>query len=101
MTETTQATEIKVDRYIAVTPGNGISGWYGVGYTVEEAKANLKRVGGNLNKVAIFRLPEGVHSAYVSGFGQIHWTWVSDEFRDSWDGGDLEVVHRRGVKSEQ
>lgn len=98
MTETKP--EIRIDRYIAITP-DGYSGYYGCGYTIEEAKANLKKFGGNLNRVAVYRLPEGVHNAFVSHFGEIMWTWVSEEFRDSHDGKPLEVVYRRGVKLEE
>ena len=93
-------TEITVDRFIAISPSTSFGGWYGAGGTVEEAKATLKAAGGTLNRVVVYRLPEGVHGAHADPFGGVRWQWVSDEFRTLWrDSGQdqLEVAHRRGL----
>ena len=79
------------DQYIAVSPG-----YWGRGATIEEAKATLKKFGGNLNKVVVSELPVGAVGAFVDDLGTIRWTWAED-----YDGPrivDLPVVYSRGVK---
>lgn len=64
-------------KYIAVTPTMG-GGRFGKGYSVAEAKRNLKEFGGNLNHVIVYRFPEGSTNGRIDpGWGFV-WDWEED-----------------------
>jgi hypothetical protein len=90
--------DIKYDEapYIAVCPSEaGYGGYYGKGYTVEEAKANLKGAGGSLTRYLVYRLPEGATAGYVDDWGGFCWTWKDDAPDKNAVG---ETVFQRGMK---
>lgn len=76
--------------YIAICPH-----YWGRGSTVDEAKRNLKAVGGTLTRYVVYVLPPGAINVTVDKVrGDILWDWE--------EGADTslhaEVVAKRGVK---
>lgn len=63
-------------KYIAISPGPYTgSGYYGLGETVDEAKANCKAQGGRLTHYVVKQLPDGATDVGVDSIGQITWKW--------------------------
>ena len=86
--------------YVAVTPSkSGWGGYWGSGTSIEEAKASLKKQGGNLNRVVVFELPEGAVGGCMNDFGSPAWFWDEDFTGERTY--ETTVVYKRGVKLTQ
>lgn len=94
---------IENPKFIAVSPSrSGFGGSFGTGNTVDEAKSNCKLHGGNLNRVVAYELPDGITDPFVDGFGNVSWTWVSEQAQKDWyakpaEDRVLPMAYRRGV----
>ena len=49
---------------------------WGIGATAAEAKANLRRQGGNLARYLVVQMPEGALEAWVDTMGTLRWEWA-------------------------
>ena len=68
--------------------------YWGAGSTIEEAKQNLKKAGGNLIRYIVTQLPPGAEDVFVDQLGTIRWTWARGADRTQ----KSVVVAKRGVK---
>jgi len=76
--------------YVAFCPH-----YWGIGSTVEEAKANMKKAGGSLTRYLVKLLPQGATDVTVSRVdGTVEWTWAEGADRTA----KVEIVASRGVK---
>jgi hypothetical protein len=91
----TSSTDYTTAPYLAVAPN-----YYGRGFTIEEAKANLKATGGKVTQYAVYRMPKGATNAAVDDFGMIVWKWSEEHLERSHPGEDRqpEIVASRGLK---
>jgi hypothetical protein len=84
-------------QFIAISPGPYTgSGYYGLGNTVEDAKAQCKAHGGKLTHYLVKQLPDHAVDIKVDGMsGQITWTW--EEGHDGPFHTALPIVATRGL----
>jgi len=76
--------------YVALCPN-----YWGIGNTVEEAKANMKKAGGSLVRYLVKLLPQGATDVSVSRLdGTVEWVWAEGADRTA----KVEIVASRGVK---
>jgi hypothetical protein len=86
----TNETDYSTAPYLVIAPN-----YFGRGFTVDEAKKNLRGQGGTLAVHVVYRLPEGALNAHTDDWGNLRWTWA--------DGADTtgkaEIVSKRGASA--
>jgi hypothetical protein len=76
-------------------------GVYGKGFTLDEAKANLKANGGKLTSYIAYQLPEGAINAYVNDWNQLVWSWADINNTDDTSidtSQEPTIIAQRGMK---
>lgn len=67
--------------------------YWGRGDSLDKAKDACRNVGGKLTRYVAYRLPMGASDPYVSGMGQLCWTWEPAADRSA----EPTIVAKRGV----
>lgn len=75
--------------FLAVCPN-----YFGKGFTIEEAKTNLKGQGGSLGQYVVYRLPEGTTGGQIDQMGNLRWKWAEGADRSA----KAEIVESRGLE---